>query len=302
MSKAKPYFGATLPVQPALQLALSLSVLLTILSVAMLNVGRSLPRSEIAFISERTGNADIFIMDADRRVVYNLTRSPAWERGLVWSPEGERLAFYSNRTAQWEVYTVDVTGRNLRQVTENRLFETGLVWFTGSDSLAFVVPGAAERTLVTYDIQGGTTDQRAYSDIFSPVWSPDGKQIAYFSFTSRRIGLFVLDTTDESRRMITDDIRPQARDIAWSADQQHIAFVSHGEIFISDLTPGTARRLVNMGAGGAWEPSWSRDGTQIAFMSFRDGNAELYVINADGSHLRRLTEHPANDGLPVWRP
>jgi Tol biopolymer transport system component len=43
-------------------------------------------------------------------------------------------------------------------------------------------------------------------------------------------------------------------------------------------------------------------GRQIAFMSKRDGNWEVYVVNADGSGLKRLTNKPANEGLPAWSP
>ena len=47
-------------------------------------------------------------------------------------------------------------------------------------------------------------------------------------------------------------------------------------------------------------PALSPNGTQVAFMSRRDGNWEIYVINADGSNLLRLTDDPAQDGLPTW--
>ena len=52
---------------------------------------------------------------------------------------------------------------------------------------------------------------------------------------------------------------------------------------------------------GCWHellPVFSPDGTRLAFMSARDGNPEIYVINVDGSNLRRLTNHPAGDGTP----
>lgn len=302
MVTIKPPLVKIIPLQAATHLIVLMTGMLIILIGFMLILGRFLPHNEIAFISERTGNADVFTMDVNRNIVYNLTHDPAWERGLIWSPDGERLAFYSNRTTQWEVYTLDATGRNLRQVTDNRLFETNLVWFTDSDSLAFVVPGATERTLVTIDTEGGTFNQKAYSDILSPVWSPDGQRIAYFSFTSRRFGLFVMDAEGENRQMITDNIRPQPRDIAWSADQEQIAFVAHSEIFVSNITTGETRQLTFMGQGGAWEPSWSPDGLYIAFMSFHEGNAELYLLNVAGDQLRRLTHNPANDGVPVWQP
>ena len=49
-------------------------------------------------------------------------------------------------------------------------------------------------------------------------------------------------------------------------------------------------------------PVWSPDGTQIAFQSNRDGNAEIYVMNRDGSNIRRLTNNPAIDTTPTWSP
>jgi Tol biopolymer transport system component len=51
-----------------------------------------------------------------------------------------------------------------------------------------------------------------------------------------------------------------------------------------------------------WAPAWSRDGAKIAFASTRDGLAELYVIDADGSSVVRLTDRIGFNGQPVWSP
>jgi len=49
-------------------------------------------------------------------------------------------------------------------------------------------------------------------------------------------------------------------------------------------------------------PSWSPDGTKIAFCSTKDGNAEIYVMNADGTGAIRLTNNPAWEDSPSWSP
>ena len=54
--------------------------------------------------------------------------------------------------------------------------------------------------------------------------------------------------------------------------------------------------------GENWLPAWSPDGTRIAFSSTRDGNSEIYVVNRDGSNVRRLTNHPGIDITPTWSP
>ena len=49
-------------------------------------------------------------------------------------------------------------------------------------------------------------------------------------------------------------------------------------------------------------PAWSPDGRTIVFVSWRDGNGEVYAMDADGSGPRNLTQHPAKDVRPAWSP
>jgi Tol biopolymer transport system component len=141
----------------------------------------------------RDGDAEVYTLDLDRGIVYNVTHSPAWERDFVWSPDGGRLAFYSNRSGGWEVYTIYASGGGSQRLTENRLFETSLVWFKDSEEIAFVVPGAEGNSLVTLNIDNRHYDERALSQILGPSWSPDGKLVAFFGYSRGTIGLFVMD-------------------------------------------------------------------------------------------------------------
>ena len=63
---------------------------------------------------------------------------------------------------------------------------------------------------------------------------------------------------------------------------------------------GSGQTRLTDNQAGASDPSWSPDGRRIAFVSYRDGNREIYVMNADGSGQTRLTDNPAWDISPSW--
>lgn len=86
-----------------------------------------------------------------------------------------------------------------------------------------------------------------------------------------------------------------------------IAFVSspgggNMNILVFDIKNSTIRSLTNMLSAENESPAWSPDGSKIAFSSYRDGNREIYVINADGTGLKRVTENQVSDDFPFWSP
>ena len=97
---------------------------------------------------------------------------------------------------------------------------------------------------------------------------------------------------------ITPALAPNGRSLAYTSYRSGfpdvvISYIYEGRM---DAPGGGTTRIHN------WLPAFSPDGGQIAFNSNRDGNIELYVMNVDGSGLRRLTNHPSIDTSPTWSP
>jgi TolB protein len=151
-----------------------------------------------------------------------------------------------------------------------------------------------------------------------PSWSPDGQKLAFASYRhgDKQYRIYILDDVPLEGGKVDgrtlnygpDDIRGQMP--AWTSDGR---IVYRGcdlnsartecnglGLYIVSAAPGpqTPKQLTEEPEDTA--PSVYGD--KVAFMSNRDGNWEIYVMNLDGSGVRRLTENAANDGLPVWAP
>lgn len=94
----------------------------------------------------------------------------------------------------------------------------------------------------------------------------------------------------------------------WPSENGQIAFRSDADgdpdLFVVDATGGAATALVADPGSADTQPAWSPDGTRIAFVAFQvnEGNVDIWLMNADGTNLVRLTSGPAVELSPHWQP
>ncbi len=147
---------------------------------------------------------------------------------------------------------------------------------------------------------------------FDPTWSSDGRAIAYRhqrDFESP-IHIFVMNADGSQPRNLTGSQELAGWGPDWSTDGEWIAWNSATDTTsyfdLGVIHPdGTGRRVIKPGVYVEY-PAWSPDGRRIAFMSPGESTEgsqyDIYVMNADGTDVRRLTDSPADDGWPAWSP
>ncbi|MEW5719005.1 MAG: hypothetical protein AB1817_10290 [Chloroflexota bacterium] len=145
-----------------------------------------------------------------------------------------------------------------------------------------------------------------------PVWSPDGKRIAFLSLRRADFDIYVMDADGRNERRLFDSGSHDA-DIHWSA--RKIVFTAKSQVWMigEDGTPPV--RITNPPKAGQWgkanlpfgdyDPRLSPDGKRIVFERLEGdtsphGNYNIYVVNADGSGATRLTDTGYSQGLASW--
>jgi len=220
---------------------------------------------KIAFSSNRDGDHEILVMNADGSAPVNLTNNDVdRDTQPVWSPDGTKIAF-----------------------TRSPDGTSSAIWTMNADGSAQVNP------------TGGL------SNASDPSWSPDGTRILLRDFVPGGFyEIIVMNADGSGQANLTNhpefDTAPD-----WSPDGMKIVFQSNrsgdNEIFVMDADGSDPANLTQT-TGNDDQPAWSPDGKKIAFQSERDGDGEIFVMNADGSEQVNLTNHDAFDGAPQWSP
>ena len=258
----------------------------------------------ITFISERDGNPEVYVMQADGSEQLRLTANEAIESRPLWSPNNHWIAFVSQTSdVDSDILRIADDGTMQGKIAGSPGLNQQQVWSPDSLRLAMISDRAGTPEVWHLSVDG--TDERRVTydskDAILGDWSPDGASLLFTVADPPGIVLRNPDGVNVQRLTEAEDHSPR-----WSPKGDAIVFVSTGEDSQQDVyivnADGSERRALTQNDGDNYDPKWSPDGKQICYVSTIDGDAEIFVMDADGNNQKQLTKNDVDESSPVWSP
>jgi WD40 repeat protein len=233
------------------------------------------------------------------------------------SSDGNRIAFLSNGNFKRGELFIDLwladarTGKRIKRLVEsttNPNFEELRLLYSQSSfsndgrTLAFTAQRQGKDVMYLMDVAGASVKKRfdlPIDAIWSPVWSPDDRQLAFSGTHGGITDLYIVDADGKNMRQLTNDKYGDMQP-AWSPDGTRLAFatdrgpptdlsvlkIAKWQIAVLDIQSGAVEVLPNQG-GLNLNPAWSPDGRQVAFISDRTGIPNIFLFDfGDRQHYQ----------------
>ncbi len=280
--------------------------------------GSSKGRNDLAFVSNRDGAFQLYVMDADGGHQHRLTPdkgAPAPRSQLyyqidpAWSPSGRQVAFSSLRDGPSHIFVVDAEGMKTRRLTSGDESDSHPTWSPDGTRIAFArgAPGVVE--IMNADGTGAHRITAGAGAEADPSWSPDGRWIAYARKTpGTSIQELWLVHPDGSGRHQLTSLKTRSGSPTWSSGSNRLAFdgdvggTRPGIFLIGADGKGLQLLTVPIGEDDT-EPAWSPNGEAIAFTR---GSSIVLVSGGQEKVLTNpeilVTHGRTTDSSAAWNP
>lgn len=267
----------------------------------------------------------IYVMNADGTGERRLMDLPGLEGHPDWSPDGRSIAFHADRNGDGknEIYTVPAEGGEPRLVLGDAFDNTAPDWSPDGASIAFMSDREGGYDIFVVAVDGSGLRKVADTGIndYFPDWSPDGTQILFFAANWPTVKQTIYVVGRDGTRLValTATSRVVNEGAQWSPDGERIVFQSdrdyNFEIYSMKPDGTDVVRLTRSSGGDYWPDLWvptavaeaadrevSATRQAIAFVSSRQGNIQIYTMNADGSEPTQITSGAYEHYYPTWSP
>lgn len=300
-----------------LRLIAIVALICSLLIGAFIIQTRQNPSQTIAYVSTHDNRDEIQLHDlASDRTVW-LDTGGFVNPFFDFSPDGRQIVF-SNDDDSPEIVVMNLDNSDRATITRNTIFDHSPVWSPDGKRIAYIAD-----SLLVINADGSEQRRlfRGFTLVYRPSWSPDGNMLAVT--LDQKTTIIDANCAAAQNDCIIKHVSDQSSDDSipnWSPDGHWIAFNSfrdgNMEIYKLNIQAALADPDCGVVDGACAQyqqrltdntayddaPDWSPDSQQIVFASDRDGDMEIFVMDADGSNQRQLTFNNTPDGWPKWRP
>ena len=268
---------------------------------------------QILYVSDKTGNNDIYQMDLTTREITNLTKNSADDMNPQASPDGKYIAFYSDRDGDNEIYKMELATREVTQLTKNSTEDFDPAFSPTGEEIVFKSLRSDNLGDIFIMTNTGTRQRNLTRDMktteeWDPTFSPDGEKIY---FTQRKNSdhftdeIFVMDKTGKNLKMITSNTVPD-----WypSLNQAGLmTFVSrenqeeNDSIYSLDVNSNT-RTILSTLRGNDADPSRDKKGENIIFINDQDGDYDIYTLELKSGTIQKVLSTSNIELSPIFLP
>jgi len=270
----------------------------------------------LAYVSNRTGNQDIYIMSTEGENVLraNLTNHPAQDWNPLWSPDGAQIVFNSDRDGRDTLYIMGADGSNARPLFLGETFnDYDGAWSPDGTQIAFISDRSGDGRDI-YIVNPDGTNLRRFTDTRTikgePVWSPDGLEILFWDQPNGENGvidLFRHEVNGTRISRVTNRAGTANGSPVWLGDRIYFDTNRSGTAWeVYSVSPDGSlpeRATPEDAAGNNGRPTLSPDGSKLVYVTDQFDSDEIMLIDFNGfGGPRRLTDNRYSDHSPAWQP
>jgi hypothetical protein len=236
------------------------------------------------------------------------------DQGATYSPDGTKIAFMNSYDGDYEICVMNADGSGAKQLTKNSATDTYPTWSPDGTKIAFASNRDGDVDIWVMNADGSQQTNITNDDPWDdddPHWSPDGRWIAIT--TDRYNALNVMLLTPDGKTQVGlawnqylnwfDSWSPDSKSLLVDSNREGDYDIYRFDIPETDPVQWDLLEPTVLSNDSAVEgPAiWSPDGKQVALSSNRDGDFDVYVMNAEGGPQQQLTHNTVDDIVQDWQ-